>query len=95
MHLLHSQSNKVKVGATIAKTIGFGCLMHLPFMALSKKNSQTESSLMLRAFLIGNPEFKVIAFNSYVGYSMPEIFQSQFPGFLDGTGGSFWIRKIF
>lgn len=51
-------------------------------------------SLFLRAFLMGNPQFEIIAFNSYAGNSFPEIFYDRFPAFLDNTGVSLWIRKI-
>jgi len=51
-------------------------------------------SLFLRAFLVGNPQFELVAFNSYIGNSFPEIFRERFPAFLDNTGGSIWIRKV-
>jgi hypothetical protein len=58
-------------------------------------------SLFLRTFLAGNQRFEVVAFNSYAGYSFPEVFQERFPAFLVGTqgplnaaGGSIWIRKV-
>jgi hypothetical protein len=51
-------------------------------------------SLMLRAFLIGNPYFKIMAFNNYATHSMPEVFQDRLPSFLEGKGCSLWIRKI-
>lgn len=51
-------------------------------------------SLFLRAFLMGNPQFKVMAFNSYAGNSFPEVFRERFPAFLSDAGGSIWIRKI-
>ncbi len=51
-------------------------------------------SLFLRAFLIGNSQFEITAFNSYAGYSFPDVFQSRFPGFLQNTGGSIWLRKV-
>jgi predicted O-methyltransferase YrrM len=51
-------------------------------------------SLFLRAFLLGNPQFQLVAFNSYAGSSFPEVFQDRFPAFLSNTGGSIWIRKV-
>jgi predicted O-methyltransferase YrrM len=51
-------------------------------------------SLVLRAFLAGNAKFQVMAFNSFVGYSFPEMFQERFPAFMEETGGSIWLRKI-
>jgi predicted O-methyltransferase YrrM len=51
-------------------------------------------SLFLRAFLLGNPQFQLLAFNSYAGYSFPEVFRNRLPAFLDDTGASIWIKKI-
>lgn len=51
-------------------------------------------SLFLRAFLLGNTQFQIVAFNSYAGYTFPDLFQEQLPQFLADTGGSIWIRKI-
>lgn len=51
-------------------------------------------SLFLRAFLVGNSQFELVVFNSYIGYSYPELFRKRFPAFLENTGGSIWIRKI-
>ena len=51
-------------------------------------------SVILRAFLMGNPQFQIVAFNSYAGSSFPELFRERFPAFLKDTGGSIWIRKV-
>jgi predicted O-methyltransferase YrrM len=51
-------------------------------------------SLILRAFLVGNPEFQIVAFNSYAAVSFPEVFWERFPAFLNNAGGSLWIRKV-
>jgi hypothetical protein len=51
-------------------------------------------SLFLRAFLIGNRDFEVMAFNSYMGHSHPDLFRDRFPDFLRNTGGSIWLRKV-
>jgi predicted O-methyltransferase YrrM len=50
-------------------------------------------SLFLRAFLMGNTQFEIVAFNSYIAHSFPEIFRERLPAFLDNTGGSLWLRK--
>ncbi len=50
-------------------------------------------SLFLRAFLIGNPQFRVVAFNAYAGCTFPEVFRERVPAFLKNTGGSLWLRK--
>ncbi len=46
-------------------------------------------SLFLRAFLIGNPRFRMLAFNSYAGHAFPELFQSRFPEFLRTPGRAY------
>ncbi len=50
-------------------------------------------SLFLRAFLVGNRDYKIIAFNSFAGFSFPELFEKPLPRFLEDTGGSIWLRK--
>lgn len=50
--------------------------------------------LFLRAFLIGNPKFKIAAFNSYASYAFSELFREKFPPFLENSGGSIWLKKI-
>lgn len=50
-------------------------------------------SLFLRAFLVGNQEFEILAFNSFAGQAFPEIFKDKLPKFLKNTGGSIWLRK--
>jgi hypothetical protein len=54
-------------------------------------------SLMLRAFLIGNEAFRILAFNSYAGKKFRDILDHHYPA-LDadagGHGGSLWLQKI-
>ena len=63
-------------------------------------------SIFLRAFLMRNPDFQIMAFNSFAGHSFPEVFRERLPGFLNDTtgrfpadgspvgGGSIWLRKV-
>jgi predicted O-methyltransferase YrrM len=51
-------------------------------------------SLFLRAFLVGNEQFEVVAFNCYARHAFPELFRDRFPEFLNSTGGSLWLRKV-
>jgi predicted O-methyltransferase YrrM len=51
-------------------------------------------SIFLRAFLIRNRDFQVMAFNPFAGYSFPELFRERLSGFLNNTGGSIWLRKV-
>jgi Methyltransferase domain len=51
-------------------------------------------SIFLRAFLMRNPDFHIMAFNGFAGDSFPEVFRERLPGFLNDTGGSIWLRKV-
>jgi hypothetical protein len=51
-------------------------------------------TLFLRAFLLGNPQFEIMAFNAYAGKNFAEIFHEKQPSFLTNSGGGFWIKKI-
>ncbi len=51
-------------------------------------------SLMLRAFLVGNNSFEIVAFNSFAKHSFPELFAAKFPAFLEHNTGSLWLRKV-
>jgi predicted O-methyltransferase YrrM len=60
-------------------------------------------SIVLRAFLSGNGNYEVIAFNSFAAAAFPELFHTRLPAFLVnqrsgeidmGAGGaSIWVRK--
>lgn len=50
-------------------------------------------SMFLRAFLIGNSDFEILAFNSYAGFAFPEVFRGRLDRFLQEPGGSCWLRK--
>jgi hypothetical protein len=51
-------------------------------------------TLFLRAFLLGNAQFQLTAFNSYAGYTFPEVFRDRLPVFSNNTGGSIWLKKV-
>jgi Methyltransferase domain len=51
-------------------------------------------SLFLRAFLVDNRDFQVLAFNAYAAHEFPELFRSRFPAFLSGSGQSIWLRRV-
>jgi Methyltransferase domain len=51
-------------------------------------------SIFLRAFLMRNLDFQIIAFNAFAAHSFPELFRERLPGFLNDTGGSIWLRKV-
>jgi predicted O-methyltransferase YrrM len=49
-------------------------------------------SQMLRAFLVGNSRFEVMAFNAYAQHKFPQLFKGRMPAFLDTQGQSIWLR---
>ncbi len=51
-------------------------------------------SLFLRAFLVANRHYNIVAFNSFAGTTFPEIFRDKVPAVLENTGGSIWLRKV-
>lgn len=51
-------------------------------------------SLILRAFLVGNQQFKIIAFNAYAAHCFGELFRRRFPAFSTSTSGSLWLQKV-
>ncbi len=48
---------------------------------------------MLRAFLTGNNEYEIRAFNSYAGAVFPSTFWDNLPAFRQNSGGSFWMQR--
>jgi hypothetical protein len=51
-------------------------------------------SIFLRAFLVQNQGFQIMAFNKFASYSFPELFQERAPKFLNDIGSSIWLRKV-
>lgn len=49
---------------------------------------------MLRAFLIGNTAFQVIAFNTFLAQFHADWFRAHMPVCLENTGGSLWLRRV-
>ena len=50
-------------------------------------------SIFLRAFLINNPAFEIVAFNCFAGQTFPELFRGAGDRFLANSGGSLWLRR--
>jgi len=48
--------------------------------------------LFLRAFLVGNKSYEVLAFNSFAGCTFPQVFKEKLPSFIANSGGSIWLR---
>ena len=52
-------------------------------------------SLFLRAFLVANDRYHIVAFNSFAGVAFPQLFRDKAPEVLRNTGGSIWLRKVY
>jgi len=48
---------------------------------------------ILRAFLMYNPEFEVIMFNTFLEEHHEDLFRKNMPLCLENKGGSIWLRK--
>jgi hypothetical protein len=52
-------------------------------------------SIFLRAFLLGNRDFEITAFNAFARARFASLFSSRMPRFLDdAAGSSIWLRKV-
>lgn len=79
-----------------------GVLVHLhdifyPFsypIGWIRSGQAWNESLFLRAFLVENSDYEIVAFNSFAAYAFPETFRNSFPPFLENSGGSIWLRKV-
>lgn len=58
-----------------------------------KEGRAWNETLFLRAFLIGNTKFEVLAFNAFAAHEFPEFFKDVASNFLNAPGGSIWLRK--
>jgi predicted O-methyltransferase YrrM len=105
--LLIDSSHVVKVGSdvpwlllVILPRLKKGVIVHVhdifypesyPRDFLAKGRCWSESQ-MLRAFLVGNSRFEVMAFNAYAQHKFPELFKERMPAFLESQGQSIWLR---
>lgn len=48
----------------------------------------------LKAILVQNERFEIMAFNPFAAHTFPEIFKGRFDSFLKNPGGSIWLRKV-
>jgi hypothetical protein len=48
---------------------------------------------LLRAFLMFNPSFEIVMFNSHLAACQKEYLSQKFPRFQQGLGPSLWLRK--
>ena len=58
-----------------------------------QKNFSWNEIYALRAFLMYNPNFEVIFFNSMFAYKQSALIKTTFSPFLKNPGGSLWLRK--
>ena len=49
---------------------------------------------LLRAFLQYNSDFKILFFNSYMGYKEKDLLQKNLPLFMKDAGQSLWLKKV-
>lgn len=107
--LFIDSSHVAKIGSDVAfiflrvlPRLKKGVLVHLhdifyPYSYPAKwirEGRAWNESLFLRAFLAGNPDYRIVVFNSYAEDCFPELFRERFPAFLYNTSGSIWIRKV-
>ncbi len=60
---------------------------------LLKENRSWNEAYILRAFLMGNPNFEIVFFNDYMYERHHEEMNKRMPLFSKGPGGSLWLRK--
>jgi predicted O-methyltransferase YrrM len=58
-----------------------------------QKNFSWNEIYALRAFLMYNPDFEIIFFNSMFAHKQSALIRATFPLFLRNPGGSLWLRK--
>ena len=63
-----------------------------PIEWITEGRSWNEAYL-LRAFLMYNQVFEIVAFNSYLGHFCSEWMTLNVPEFMKNSGGSLWIKK--
>lgn len=49
---------------------------------------------ILRTFLMNNPDYEIVMFNTFMEYFHTDWFQKNMPLCLENTGGSIWLRKV-
>jgi hypothetical protein len=65
----------------------------LPLAWVLEGRQWSESSL-LRAFLMYNPRFKVVLFNTFLEAFHEEWFAREMPLCLRNRGGQIWLRRV-
>jgi predicted O-methyltransferase YrrM len=58
------------------------------------RNYSWNEAYVLRAFLMYNPEFRVVFWNPVFASAFTESIQAEFPAFLTNPGGSIWIERV-
>lgn len=58
-----------------------------------EQNRSWNEIYALRAFLMGNEEFKIIFFSDYFVKNFKNIVTDHYPNMLRNSGGSIWLRK--
>ena len=60
---------------------------------LNSKGFGWNEAYILRAFLSHNPDFEIVAFNTFLQEFHASRFAENMPACLENTGGSIWIRR--
>ncbi len=102
-HVSKTGSDVNRVIFEILPSLPSGVLIHFhdifyPFeyprdWVLNSKGFGWNEAYILRAFLSHNPDFEIIAFNTFLQTFHAARFAANMPACLENTGGSIWLRR--
>lgn len=102
LHRLDTDSDMAYVLTRILPVLAPGVLIHFHTMYFDcayppNWSDRAYNAAQAIAAILANqspesPRLQVIAFNSLMGAQHPELFQEDFPEYLENMGGSFWIQ---
>lgn len=102
-HVSKTGSDVNRIVLDILPNLASGVVVHFhdifyPFeypreWVLSKKGFGWNEAYILRAFLSNNPDFSIIAFNTFLQTFHLSRFAAHMPVCLENSGGSIWIRR--
>jgi hypothetical protein len=64
-----------------------------PYQWAVDENRSWNELYAVRAFLMDNPNWRIVMFNHYFATFQRSLIESTVPHFLKNTGGAFWIQK--
>ena len=59
-----------------------------------EENRSWSEIYLLRAFLMNNPEWKVLIFNDYLAITAKDEIEASYPDFMHNPGGAIWLKKL-